>query len=86
MKLKMHNDYILVEPCTDVKKASIILPKSVSDNKFYLHGIIVDSSTEVKPGQRVLFRNYRAGSVKVGGRDLLLIKADDIVWSENETS
>jgi chaperonin GroES len=92
MKIKPIGDRYLVEPVKEEKKkGGIILPDTLSKEKPE-EGIIIAVGTgkpnhdgskmiplELKKGAKVLFTKYAPHEVKVGEKEYLVIKEEDIL-------
>ena len=92
MKIKPLADRVVLEPVSleETTKAGIILPGTVEKEKPEQGKVVAvgpgrllkdgaRSKMEVKLGDRVLFARYSPTEVKVEGKDLLVVKEDDIL-------
>jgi len=84
-KPKIHplGENVLVEPAkSDAKTASGIVLPDTSEEKPQ-EGIIVavgdDKKIKVKPGQKVIYSKYSGNEIKVGEKEYLLVKNEDIL-------
>jgi len=91
VSLKPLDDRVVVEPLSaeDVTAGGIVLPDTAKDKP--ARGRIISvgdgrllkdgkrSTPQVKEGQRVLFSSYAGETFKVGDRELLLMREDDIL-------
>lgn len=92
MKIKPLSDYILIEPIKEEErtKSGILLPQSaekerpeqgrviaVGPGKMTEDGKIIP--VYVKPGQKVLFTKYGPNEIKVGDKEYLIAKEEDIL-------
>lgn len=93
MKLKPLADHVVIEPMAqeEVTKFGIMLPETISKEKSQ-EGIVVAIGPgkfnedgdkrigmSVKIGDKVLFTKYSPQEIKVGGKDYLIMKEDDII-------
>ncbi len=90
-KIKPLGDHVLVEPSDEkeVKKGGIIIPDSAKEKP--TEGIVRAVGTgkrdddgkvtpiEVKEGDRVLITKYGGTEVKLDGKELKLLRSDDIL-------
>lgn len=92
MKIKPLLDNILIEPIKEEEKTNsgILLPQTsdkerseqgkviaVGPGKKRQAGKIVPLS--IKPGQKVLFTKYSPNEVKIGDKEYLIVKEEDIL-------
>ena len=92
IKIKPLGDRILIEPITEAErtKAGIYLPDTASKERpeqgriiAVGEGRMLDSgkvaAVKIKKGQRVLFTKYGPNEIKVGGKEYLIAKEEDIL-------
>ncbi len=90
--IKPLGDRVLIEPITEEEKtkAGIYLPDTASKERPEQgsviatgEGRILDSGkvvpVKVKKGQKVLFTKYGPNEIKVGGKEYLIAKEEDIL-------
>ena len=91
MNIKPLSDHVLIEPLKveEKTKEGIFLPETAKEKSE--EGIIIAVGpgrktddgkiipVAVKPGQKVLFTKYGPNEIKVGGKEYLIAKEDDIV-------
>jgi chaperonin GroES len=92
MKIKPLSDHVLIEPIKEKEKtkAGILLPETaererpeqgkviaVGPGKRTEEGKIIPVS--VKPGQKVIFTKYGPNEIKVGDKEYLIAKEEDIL-------
>jgi chaperonin GroES len=92
MKIKPLSDHVLIEPIKEKEKtkAGILLPETaererpeqgkviaVGPGKRTEDGKIIPVS--VKPGQKVIFTKYGPNEIKVGDKEYLIAKEEDIL-------
>jgi chaperonin GroES len=74
---------VLIEPAkTDTKTASgIVLPDTGGEKP--QEGLVVatgdDKKIKVKAGQKVIYSKYSGNELKMGGKEYLLVKNEDIL-------
>lgn len=92
MKLKPLADHVIIEPMAQEEKTKfgIVLPETVNKEKSQ-EGVVVAVGPgklnekgermpmSVKKGDKVLFTKYGPQEIKVGGKDYLIVKEDDII-------
>jgi len=92
MKLKPLADHVVIEPMAqeEITKFGIVLPETISKEKSQ-EGIVVaigpgklnDKGERVpmsiKTKDKVLFTKYGPQEIKIGGKDYLIVKEDDII-------
>jgi chaperonin GroES len=74
---------VLVEPMkSDAKTASGIVLPDTSEEKSQ-EGIIIaigdDKKIKVKKGQKIIYSKYSGSEIKVGDRECLIVKNEDIL-------
>lgn len=92
IKIKPLGDRVLIEPITEAEKtkAGIYLPETASKERpeqgrviAVGEGKMLDSGkvvpVKVKKGQKVLFTKYGPNEIKVGGKEYLIAKEEDIL-------
>jgi chaperonin GroES len=92
MKIKPLSDYILIEPIKEEKKTKegILLPQTSEQERPEQGKVIAVgpgkkssagkiNSISVKPGQKVLFTKYSPNEVKIGDKEYLIVKEEDIL-------
>jgi len=92
VKIKPLGDRVLLEPITEAEKtkAGIYLPETASKERpeqgrviAVGEGKLLDSGklapVKVKKGQKVLFTKYGPNEIKVGGKEYLIAKEEDIL-------
>ena len=92
MKIKPLSDHILIEatPHEEKTKTGILLPETAEkerpeEGKVIAVGPGRKTSAgkiipmEIKPGSRVLFTKYGPNEIKVGGKEYLIAKEEDIL-------
>ena len=92
IKIKPLGDRVLLEPITEAErtKAGIYLPETASKERpeqgkviAVGEGKVLDSGklvpVKVKKGQRVLFTKYGPNEIKVGDKEYLIAKEEDIL-------
>lgn len=90
--IKPLGDRVLIEPITEAEKtkAGIYLPDTASKERPEQGKVIAVgegktlesgkvSPLKVKKGQKVLFTKYGPNEIKVGGKEYLIAKEDDIL-------
>lgn len=74
---------VLIEPAkTDAKTASGIVLPDTSEEKPQEGRVIAvgdDKKIKVKAGQKVIYSKYSGNEIKVGDKEYLLIKNEDIL-------
>ena len=89
-KIKPLSDHVLIEPLREEKrKGGIILPETVDKEKQEKGKVIAVGSGKVKDGKRVplevkkgdvvLFTKYGPNEIKIGGKEYLIAKEEDIL-------
>ncbi len=76
------SDYIVAEPeAAQTKTASgLYLPDSATEKpKIAKVSAVGKDVKQVKTGDRVLYKTYSTTDVKVGGKDYILVKEEDIL-------
>ncbi len=92
IKIKPLGDRVLLEPITEAErtKAGIYLPETASKERPEQgkvigvgEGKVLDSGklvpVKVKKGQKVLFTKYGPNEIKVGDKEYLIAKEEDIL-------
>ncbi|MBI2049932.1 MAG: co-chaperone GroES [Candidatus Staskawiczbacteria bacterium] len=92
MNIKPLSDHILIEPIKEEEKTKggILLPETASKEKSEQGKVIAVGpgkktdegkiiSLSVKPGDKVLFQKYGPSEVKVGEKEYLIAKEEDIL-------
>lgn len=92
MKIKPLSDYILIEPMKkeEKTKTGILLPDTADKERPEQGKVIAVGpgrktssgkilSLDVKPGDRVLFTKYGPNEIKVGDKEYLIAKQEDIL-------
>ncbi len=92
MKIKPLSDHILIEPISQEErtKAGILLPETAEKERPEQGRVVAagpgrktSSGTiiplEVKPGDMVLFTKYGPNEVKIGDKEYLIAKEEDIL-------
>jgi len=74
---------VLIEPAkSDTKTASGIVLPDTSEEKPQEGKVIAvgdDKKIKVKPGQKVIYSKYSGNEIKVGEKEYLLVKSEDIL-------
>lgn len=92
MKLKPLSDHIIIEPMAqeEITKSGIVLPGTMNKEKPQ-EGVVVavgqgklndkgeQMPMSVKKGDKVLFSKYSPQEVKVGNKEYLIVREDDII-------
>ncbi len=88
-KIKPLSDNVLIQPLAETKLPSgIVIPETAKEKPqegkvvAVGPGKIEDGELikpEVKKGDRVIYSKYGGNEVKANGKDLLIIKVDDIM-------
>jgi len=92
MKIRPLSDHILIEPIKEEEKtkSGILLPETAEKEKPEQGRVIAvgpGKRTEdgkiipvsVKPGQKVLFTKYGPNEIKIGDKEYLIAKEEDIL-------
>jgi chaperonin GroES len=82
-KIQPLGENVLVEPAkSDTQTASGIVLPDTSDEKPQ-EGLVVaigdDKKIKVKPGQKIIYSKYSGNEIKVGEKEYLLVKNEDIL-------
>lgn len=82
-KIQPLGENILVEPAkSDTKTASGIVLPDTSEEKPQ-EGVVIatgdDKKIKVKPGQKVIYSKYSGNEIKIGEKEYLLVKNEDIL-------
>lgn len=82
-KIQPLGENVLVEPVkSDAKTASGIVLPDTSEEKPQ-EGLVVavgdDKKIKVKPGQKIIYSKYSGNEIKVGEKEYLLVKNEDIL-------
>lgn len=92
MKLKPLSDNIIVESIKEEEKTKggILLPQNSEKDKPN-HGIVVEAGPgkmtssgkvipmEVKKGDKIIFSKYGHHEIKIGDKDYLILRQDDVL-------
>lgn len=74
---------VLIEPAkSDAKTASGIVLPDTSEEKPQEGKVIAvgdDKKIKVKPGQKVIYSKYSGNEIKIGDKEHLLVKSEDIL-------
>jgi chaperonin GroES len=92
MTIKPLSDHILIEPIKEIEKskAGILLPETAEKERPEQGKVVAvgpgrkDKTgkyipLEVKTGDKVLFTKYGPNEIKIGGREYLIAKEEDIL-------
>ncbi|MFQ6049696.1 MAG: co-chaperone GroES [Candidatus Paceibacterales bacterium] len=92
MKIKPLSDYILIAPIKEEEKtkSGILLPETAEKERPEQGRVIAVGSgkrgkdgkiipVSVRPGQKVLFTKYGPNEIKVGDKEYLIAKEEDIL-------
>lgn len=92
MKLKPLSDHIIIEPMAqeEITKSGIVLPGTVSKEKPQEGTVIAVGQGKlndkgermpmsIKKGDKVLFSKYSPQEIKVGGKEYLIVREDDVI-------
>jgi len=91
MKFKPLHDRILVKRLADEEKSKggIIIPDTAKEKPSEGEVVAVGpgiinkvgkrNPLEVKPGDKILFSKYSGDEVKIDGKDLMIIKEEDVI-------
>ena len=92
MKIKPLSDHVLIEPIKEEEKtkAGILLPETAEKERPEQGKVIAVGpgrktsagkivSMDVKPGDKVLFTKYGPNEIKVGDKEYLIAKEEDIL-------
>lgn len=92
MKLKPLSDHIILEPMAqeEITKFGIVLPGTINKEKPQEGTVVAVGqgklndkgervSMSVKKGDKVLFSKYSPQEVKVGNKEYLIVREDDII-------
>jgi chaperonin GroES len=92
MNIKPLSDHILIEPISQEEKtkSGILLPETVEKDRPEQGKVIAVGpgkrlssgkkiATEVKKGDKVLFTKYGPSEIKVGDKEYLIAKEEDIL-------
>lgn len=82
-KIQPLGENVLVEPAkSDTKTASGIVLPDTSEEKPQ-EGVVIaagdDKKIKVKPGQKVIYSKYSGNEIKIGEKEYLLVKNEDIL-------
>lgn len=82
-KIQPLGENVLIEPAkSDAKTASGIVLPDTSEEKPQ-EGVVVavgdDKKIKVKAGQKVIYSKYSGNEIKVGEKECLLVKNEDIL-------
>ena len=75
-------DYILIEPKkeTDMKTSTgILLPDTAKERPQEGLILAVGEDAKLKVGDSVYYKKWGGNEIKVGGKDLLLVKEEDVL-------
>ena len=83
-KVKPLGDNILIQPEKSDKKTNsgIFIPESASKESPQQGRVIEigeNKEIKVKKNQKVIFRPYSGTEVKIGGKDCLIVKNEDVL-------
>lgn len=91
LKGRILNDCILVEPLSIEEDNGLVKPANYEDKSEYAivrmvgEGRLFDNGTRVAPsvkvGETIFFQRYSSQKVRLGGKDWLIIREEDIYWS-----
>lgn len=79
-------DYVVAEEeAAQTKTASgIYLPESAAEKPKIAKVVAVgQSARQIKTGDRIIYKGYSTNDVKVGGKDYILVKEEDILATVN---
>ena len=91
MKLKPLHDRILIKIIEEAEKTKggIIIPDTAKEKPSEGEVVAVGpgiinkdgkrNPLEVKPGDKILFSKYSGDEVKIDGKDLMIIKEEDVI-------
>lgn len=92
MKLKPLSDHIIIEPMAqeEITKSGIVLPGTMNKEKPQEGSVVAVGQGKlndkgeripmsVKKGDKVLFSKYSPQEVKVGNKEYLIVREDDII-------
>lgn len=92
MKLKPLSDHIILEPMAqeEITKSGIVLPGAINKEKPQEGTVVAVGQGKlndkgermqmsVKRGDKVLFSKYSPQEVKVGNKEYLIVREDDII-------
>lgn len=89
-KGKILNDCILVEPLTITVDNGLVKPQGYEDKSEYAkvlmvgEGRLFDDGTRlppsVKKGDTIFFQKFSSQKVRLGGKDYLIIREEDVYW------
>lgn len=82
-KIQPLGENVLIEPAkSDTKTASGIVLPDTSEEKPQ-EGVVIaagdDKKIKVKPGQKVIYSKYSGNEIKIGEKEYLLVKNEDIL-------
>jgi chaperonin GroES len=75
-------DYVVaVAEEAETKTASgILLPESAKEKPAYAKVVAVGKgATEIKVGDRIIYKNYSSTDIKVGSDNYIVVKEEDII-------
>lgn len=79
-------DYVVAEEeAAQTKTASgIYLPESAAEKPKIAKVVAVgQAAQQIKKGDRIIYKGYSTNDVKVGGKDYILVKEEDILATVN---
>lgn len=92
MKLRPLSDHVIIEPMAqeEMTKSGIVLPGTINKEKPQEGTVVATGEGKlnekgermpmsVKNGDKVLFSKYSPQEVKMGGREYLIVREDDVI-------
>ena len=89
-KGKILNDSVLIEPMMIEEDNGLVKPQGYEDKAEFAkvlmvgEGRLFDNGTRLDPsvkvGDTIFFQKYSAQKVRLGGKDYLIIREEDIYW------
>lgn len=83
MKLRPMNEYVVIRQVDAEAKSTggLFLPESAKEapTEGIVEAIAEDATDEIVVGDRVIYKKYSGSKVEIGGRELILIKAQDLL-------
>lgn len=90
LKGKILNDCLLIEPLVIKADNGLVKPQGYDEKAEYAkvlmvgEGRLFDNGTRLKPsvkaGDTIFFQKYSTQKVRLGGKDYLIIREEDIYW------